>query len=295
MIITSGGIYGYLSGAYAETSTQSEFLDRQVAIIDQKRTRFEEQRIELKQSIVTWSEALTNPTTIQYVDKETGQLVTTTSSRQRKLLQSQLQEAKINLNAVTDSIAHLDVLILNTQINNESARELGPLQYIATLMDRPMDQIINWFMLLIIFVFDPLAIGMVVAANMAFSTLKPKEKSKDEIKEYFVYRNKELEKRVECSLPEGAEWGKSYPLNGHFDPADVDELKHWEDEEYSATIEEQSKHTNWEEEAKEKKFIISDPEDEIEPITKKFIKTPSLPRKKKYKSSWGNPGGREIK
>ena len=225
MIITSGGIYGYLSGAYAETATQSEFLDKQVAIIDQKRTRFEEQRIELKQSIITWSEALTNPTTIQYVDKETGQLVTTTSSRQRKLLQSQLQEAKTNLNVVTDSIANLDVLILDTQINNESARELGPLQYIATLMDRPMDQIINWFMLLIIFVFDPLAIGMVVAANMAFSTLKLKDKKED----YFINRNKELERRVECSLPEGAEWGVSYSLkdNNHFDSADVDELKHW--------------------------------------------------------------------
>jgi hypothetical protein len=224
MIITSGGIYGYLSGAYAETATQSEFLDKQVAIIDQKRTRFEEQRIELKQSIVTWSEALTNPTTIQYVDKETGQLVTTTSSRQRKLLQSQLQEAKTNLNAVTDSIANLDILILDAQINNESARELGPLQYIATLMDRPMDQIINWFMLLIIFVFDPLAIGMVVAANMAFATSKPKNKEN-----YFTDRNKELEKRVECSLPEGAEWGVSYSLkdDNHFDPADVDELEHW--------------------------------------------------------------------
>ena len=236
MIITSGGIYGYLSGAYAETATQSEFLDKQVAIIDQKRSRFEEQRIELKQSIVTWSEALTNPTTIQYVDKETGQLVTTTSSRQRKLLQSQLQEAKTNLNAVTDSIANLDILILNTQINNESARELGPLQYIATLMDRPMDQIINWFMLLIIFVFDPLAIGMVVAANMAFSTLKPKEKIEEEIKEYFVYRNKELEKRVECSLPEGAEWGKSYPLNDHFNSNDVDELKYWTKEQRTSSM-----------------------------------------------------------
>ena len=224
MVITSGGIYGYLSGAYAETATQSEFLDKQVAIIDQKRTRFEEQRIELKQSIIIWSEALTNPTTIEYVDKETGQLVTTTSSRQRKLLQSQLQEAKTNLNAVTDSITNLDILILDTQINNESARELGPLQYIATLMDRPMDQIINWFMLLIIFVFDPLAIGMVVAANMAFAKIKLKNK-----KDYFINRNKELERRVECSLPEGAEWGVSYSLkdNGHFDPADINELKHW--------------------------------------------------------------------
>ena len=271
MVITSGGIYGYLSGAYAETATQSDFLDKQVAIIDQKRTRFEEQRVELKQSIQNWIKALANPTTIQYVDKETGQFVTTTSSRQRKLLQSQLQEAKTNLNAVTDSIANLDIIILDTQINNESARELGPLQYIATLMDRPMDQIINWFMLLIIFVFDPLAIGMVVAANMAFLRLNPKEKNEDEIKEYFVYRNKELKKRVKCSLPEGAEWGKSYPLNDHFDPNDVDELKHWEEEE-EIDIEKIKK-------------------DEV--IEKKVIKEKPKSKKKEYKSPWGNPGGRK--
>ena len=40
MVITSGGIYGFLSGAFQETNTQSQFLDKQVAIIDAKRTRF---------------------------------------------------------------------------------------------------------------------------------------------------------------------------------------------------------------------------------------------------------------
>ena len=256
MVITSGGIYGYLSGAYAETATQSEFLDKQVAIIDQKRTRFEEQRNDYKVSVKELTTALSNPTMIQYVDKESGQLVTTTSSRQRKLLQSQLQEAKTNLNAVTDSIANLDILILDTQINNESARELGPLQYIATLMDRPMDQIINWFMLLIIFVFDPLAIGMVVAANMAFSTLKPK---------------------VEGSLPEGAEWGVSYSLkdNDHFDPNDVDELKYWTKKQRSSSM-------NITSEDEKRMDIIGQNgndglhyEEKENKVTKEYIKLPS--------------------
>ena len=34
MVITSGGIYGFLSGAYQETATKSEFMDRQVSIIE---------------------------------------------------------------------------------------------------------------------------------------------------------------------------------------------------------------------------------------------------------------------
>ena len=125
-----------------------------------------------------------------------------------------------------------------------------------------MDQIINWFMLLIIFVFDPLAIGMVVAANMAFSISKPKNKEN-----YFINRNKELKRRVECSLPEGAEWDKWYSLkdNDHFDPCDVDELKHWQEE-----LE----------------------KDEV--IEKKVIKEKPKPKKKEYKSPWGNPGGRKM-
>ena len=173
--ITSGGIYGYLSGAYQETSNQSEFLDKEVAIIDSKRIRFEEQRNDYKTSIQTWTEALANPTQIQYVDKESGQLVTTTSSRQRRLLESELKEAKTSLSAVTDSISVLDMKILDMQLNNEAARELGPLKYMAKLFDKSMDEIINWFMVMIIFVFDPLAIVLVVIANQAFSTGAPRK------------------------------------------------------------------------------------------------------------------------
>ena len=185
MVITSGGIYGFLSGAYQETATQSEFLDRQVAIIDSKRTRFIEARDDLKITVKELTTALANPTQIQYVDKESGQLVTTTSSRQRKLLETQLSEAKVNLNAVTDSISVLDIRVLDAQIGNESARELGPLKYMSTLTGQPMETIVNWFMLLIIFVFDPLAIAMVVAANMAFAQVKGVARDP---KDYEVYK-----------------------------------------------------------------------------------------------------------
>ena len=198
MVITSGGIYGFLSGAYQETATQSEFLDRQVAIIDSKRTRFIEQRDDLKLTVKELTTALSNPTMIQYVDKESGQLVTTTSSRQRKLLESQLNESKTNLNAVTDSISTLDINVLDAQINNESARELGPLKYMAQLTGQPMATIVNWFMLLIIFVFDPLAIAMVVAANMAFAQIKGVARDP---KDYEVYKPKVITKEVIKEVP----------------------------------------------------------------------------------------------
>ena len=203
MVITSGGIYGYLSGAYQETATQSEFLDKQVAVIEQKQVRFEEQKSDLKiektaivKSISDLRIALSNPQQVQYIDKESGQLITTSSSSARRALQAELKTSiterdniDLRLNAVTDSIAALDVNILDAQINNESARELGPLKYMAELTNQPMATIVNWFMILIIFVFDPLAIAMVVAANMAFAQLRPKEiVLEEEQKDYKVYK-----------------------------------------------------------------------------------------------------------
>jgi len=176
IVITSGGIYGFLSGAFQETNTQSQFLDKQVQILDAKRARFIESKDDYKLRVSELTTALANPTMIQYVDKESGQLVTTTSSRVRKIKQDELLEAKTNLSATTDSIALYDVKILEMQIGNESARELGPLKYMAELTGKPMEQIVNWFMLLIIFVFDPLAIALVIAANMAFAQIKPKVK-----------------------------------------------------------------------------------------------------------------------
>ena len=222
MVITSGGIYGFLSGAFQETNTQSEFLDKQVQIIDAKRTRFIENRDGLKLTIKDLTTSLANPTMIQYVDSASQQLVTTTSSRTRKMLQNQLTEAKTNLNAVTDSIAVLDVKILEQQIGNESARELGPLKYMAKLTGRPMEQIVNWFMLLIIFVFDPLAIAMVVATNMAFAHIKGvardpkdyevyKKKPKIVIKEIPVEVEKIVEKEVIKEVPVEKEVIKEVP------------------------------------------------------------------------------------
>ena len=223
MVITSGGIYGYLSGAYQETATQSEFLDRQVLVIQQKQIRFEEQKEDLKiekaavvKTISDLRISLSNPAQVSYYSEEAQKVITTTSSSARRALQTELKTSiterdniDLRLNAVIDSIAALDVSILDAQINNESARELGPLKYMATLTGQPMEKIVNWFMILIIFVFDPLAIAMVVAANMAFAHVKGIARDP---KNYEVYQPKvvtrktimeELDKEM---INSGKEW-----------------------------------------------------------------------------------------
>ena len=186
MIITSGGIYGFLSGAYHETATKSEFLDKSLAVLQIKQTRFEENKSDLNiekrqvaQSISDLRISLSNPAQVQYIDRETQQLITTTSSSSRKALQAELDKTiedrnniNLKLEVIQDSIMSLDTRLLNLEISNEDERELGPLKYLAETTGYDMGQVVNWFLLLIIFVFDPLAIAMVIAANFAFTQIK---------------------------------------------------------------------------------------------------------------------------
>jgi len=191
--ITSGGIYGFLSGAYQDTANQSELISKNLNILETKQNRYVSRLDDLEVNIKDITIALSNPTKIQYVDKETGQLVTTTSYTQRKLLEKQLLKSQESFESLTDSVFIYDTRILELKAGDVTAKELGPLKYMATLFDKPMESIINWFMLLIIFVFDPLAIVLVVVANMAFS----KQKTKNSSVEYFDARNKKLEQIVE--------------------------------------------------------------------------------------------------
>jgi len=193
ILITSGGIYGYLSGAYQTTATQSELLDKGLKVIKMRQVRFEEQKNDLtlekeqlNKSISDLRSSLSNPAQVQYVDKNSGQLITTTSSSARRTLERELdktlddrKETNIKLEEIQDSIIKLDRDILNLEISNEDQRELGPLKYLSEVTGYPMNQVVNWFLLLIIFVFDPLAIAMVIAANFAFSKVGGDKNDKD--------------------------------------------------------------------------------------------------------------------
>ena len=189
MVITSGGIYGFLSGAYQSTATQSELLDKSLLILEQKQIRFEESKEDLilekgqiNKSISDLRISLSNPTSVSWYDKNAEEVITTTSSSARRALQAELKTTIIDrdninlkLEAILDSIGKTDMALLEKEISNEDQRELGPLKYLASTTGWPMDKVVNYFLLLIVFVFDPLAIALVVAANMAFAQIRKPE------------------------------------------------------------------------------------------------------------------------
>ena len=181
MFITSLGIYGFLTSAYQTTANELFIINKEVSVIEMKKSRYTEQlngytseKNQLAESITELTKGLSN-NKVQWRDKETNQIITSTSSKTRKVLQTQLNDFKdqrnivsIKIESLTDSITKLDLQVLDLESNSEVANEIGPLKYVSELMEKPMNQVVNWFILIFIFVFDPLAIVLLIAANKAF-------------------------------------------------------------------------------------------------------------------------------
>ena len=209
VLITSAGIYGFLSAAYQETATKSGIVDKRVEVLELRKNRFIDSRDYLMtekgvldKSISSLRDGLSN-NIIQYKDKETGQIITTTSSSTRKALQNELNTAvaqrdkiSIRLETATDSINGIDIKILDTESSAEIASELGPLKYLSELTGKPMNIIINVLLLIIIFVFDPLAISLVIASNFMFNQLKGKNENEDTEKDNLVGNPIEISKEA---------------------------------------------------------------------------------------------------
>jgi Skp family chaperone for outer membrane proteins len=186
ILITSMGIYGFLSAAYQETAAKSGNVDAQIALIETKRDNIKGQlaiynaeKESINGAVSDLRSGLSN-NVIQYTDT-LGNVLTTTSSSTRRALEKQLDQAIGRQTEINSKVDDLNQQLFNyeTEIveitsNANITGELGPLKYLSGLTGKPMDKIINWLLLTIIFVFDPLAIALVIAANFAFEQLKIK-------------------------------------------------------------------------------------------------------------------------
>lgn len=186
-LITSLGIYGLLSSGYQDTLNKVNVVGKQIEVLDTKRDRFNEsltylqnEKQSIDQSISELRNGLAN-NRVQYRDRQTGEIITTTSSTNRKSLENQLDKSTETRDKISDkivvlqdSISNIDIQILNIESDMELAAELGPLTYISKLTGKSMDSVVNILTMMIIFIFDPLAISLVLAANYAFTLIKPK-------------------------------------------------------------------------------------------------------------------------
>jgi hypothetical protein len=180
---------------------QKSFIQQKIDFYQTDVNRYDTEIERISGNISTLSNA--KASSIQVRDTTvSGGVRTTISTTELRMAQSRINVEEENRKLAqgkriiaTDSLQKFQLQVLNLDNNNDVAGELGPLQYLSSLTGYPMDKIINVLLLIIIFVFDPLAISLVVAANFAFSQAYPPKK----------YKVNLYEEKVEITTPEELE------------------------------------------------------------------------------------------
>jgi len=180
ILITSLGIYGFLTSAFQSTYNQFSVSEKQLSFLQQKEkfwaddvARYDVELSRISENISTLSNARATGIQVRDTASTTG-FRNTISTTELRLSQKRIgveeqnrKDVQAKREVVADSLQTIQLKILDVESDEGVSSELGPLQYLSGLLDKPMDVIINWFILIIIFVFDPLAVALVIAFSNA--------------------------------------------------------------------------------------------------------------------------------
>lgn len=169
MFITSMGIFGYLSKAHIEQSAGAGDNTLQIELLDNQITR-QQRRIDDNDSVIgQLDEAVQILMDYDRIRGDDGAIaVRQSQADERALLNTNIDEAGSRIFELQQD----RVVLSSAQLSIEA--EVGPLRYIAELIYGEaeardhFDEAVRWIIIILIFVFDPLAVGMLLAANQSF-------------------------------------------------------------------------------------------------------------------------------
>lgn len=200
MMITSLGIFGFLSKAHMDQGITVGDSAAQVAILDEK-IRTEQENIKSQRDNIQ-----TAKTAIQQMNAQVDQLLGRTDddrganravqvrkqqAKERKNLQNDIAQSQKEIETINSRIAELNQQ--RAPVAAESRKieaEVGPIKYIAALIygDNPdantLERAVRWVIILLVFVFDPFALILILAAEQTIQwSREDKNKLKEETKQ----------------------------------------------------------------------------------------------------------------
>ena len=182
MLITSAGIFGYLSNAFQQQNIKLQQIDREILVFQ---TKIDQNTAQIEQLSTQISESNKNQTTILGKGRVNNRLLRSIDNRDRQIGKINDKIAKLQ-----EENAKNNEEINKIRLNNlDLEKEVGGFKFVAQAFDVELDKVVKWFMFLIVFVFDPLALALVLALNKLLKENKPKIEENEPLveKNYEVY------------------------------------------------------------------------------------------------------------
>jgi hypothetical protein len=208
MFITSMGIFGFLSKAHNDQNLVSGDVQSKIAIYDEKikiqKDNIESARRALQQMDAAVDQTMARSTNEQGADKATA--IRRGQAKERTNLQGEISRAQAEIVKLNDLRAPIAAEVRKVEA------EVGPIKYIAKLIysDNPdaniLEKAVVWVIMMIVAVFDPLALVLILAAQQSIRWAK-EEEAEEEIKDETL-ADKILKQGVTNSQP-----GTSIPLS----------------------------------------------------------------------------------
>lgn len=169
MLITSMGIFGFLSKAHSDQSLVSGDVLAKISVYDEKiktaKENIDANRKALKQMDEAVDQSMARSTSETGADKAVA--IRRSQAKERARLQAEIAQEQKNIAQLNDQAAPIRAEVRKVEA------EVGPLKYIAAFVygatdETILERAVTWVIITIIVVFDPLAVIMLLAAQMTF-------------------------------------------------------------------------------------------------------------------------------
>jgi hypothetical protein len=204
MLITSMGIFGFLSKAHLDQAVPTGDVVDQVSLLDEKiktqRENIDAARKALKQMDEAVDQVMARSTDEKGADKAAN--LRRSQQRERKQLQNDIAKAQSAIAKLNEERAPISKDLRKIEA------EVGPIKYIAALLygDAPdqnlLEKAVRWVIIIIVIVFDPLAVILLLASQYSFQWFRKQEDEDDEesVNKWFAdgkERARQLDKEAE--------------------------------------------------------------------------------------------------
>ncbi len=176
MLITSMGIFGFLSKAHSDQSLVSGDVQSKIAVYDEKikteKENIEANRKALKQMDEAVDQVMGRSTDEKGADKAVA--LRRSQQKERGRLQNEISQSQKRIAELNDARAPIAAEVRKVEA------EVGPIKYIASFVygetnETILEKAVTWVIIIIVIVFDPLAVILLLASQYSFSWFRQQE------------------------------------------------------------------------------------------------------------------------
>ena len=207
MLITSMGIFGFLSKAHLDQAVPTGDVVDKVALIDEKiktqRENIDAARKALKQMDESVDQTMARSADEKGADKAAA--LRRGQQRERGNLQNDIAKAQKEISVLNEERAPIAKELRKVEA------EVGPIKYIAALLygDNPdqnlLEKAVRWVIIIIVIVFDPLAVILLLASQYSFQWFRKQEEDDEEAVNQWFEDGKERARELDKDAAEQAE------------------------------------------------------------------------------------------